>query len=104
MGTKYKGGGLMLLCIGQENPIRYREKEIRISEELLNLYYMIYGCPVGEADINMWLAFETNFRNDRYEIVDYMSAENLSKVVCDAMAGEMNKVIAWAVTAAVGTN
>ena len=94
----------MLLCIDQENPIRYRETEIRIPEELLNLHYMIYGCPVGEADIGMWLSLETYFRNDRYKIIDHMTAEDLSKVICDAMTAETNKVIAWAVNTAVGTN
>lgn len=94
----------MLLCIDQENPIRYLEKEIRIPEELLNLYYMIYGCPVGEADINMWLSLETYFRNDRFEIIDRMDASGLSAVIQNRMVKEMAQVVRWAVHESAGTN
>ena len=85
----------MLLCTEQNNPIRYREKEILFPEELLNSYYRTYGKPVNDRDVGMLLWDAINYRDNSDAMIDRMSDESLGIVACIELEERLELITAW---------
>lgn len=84
----------MLLCDNQKNPIKFRGREVTISDKAANTHYYLCNLPVTETNVGMYIGFYLKGEEDNLdEKLSTISDEELSKIVEDGIKSEFLDIL-----------
>ena len=72
----------MLLCETQEMPVKYRGRDVTISDKVANAHYYMCNLPVNDAEVGMHVGIYLNGQEDSIdEKLKEISDEDLTRIV-----------------------
>lgn len=79
----------MLTCKEQQNPIKFRGREIKVSDKVLNAHYFLCNLPIDERVVGMHIGFA--LKGDEKNLEEKLKTftdEQLTMIVEDGVKDE----------------